>query len=903
MAKWLDKLTGKERDPYDEALARIEKARKQKEKSLDLSSMGLSQLPPEIGNLKQLTQLVLYKNQLTVLPPEIGNLNQLSYLSFSNNQLTQLPHEIGNLTQLTYLDLSFNRLSSLPTRIGKLTLLKTLQLQNNQLYTLPQEICGLTQLNYLRLHTNQLSALPQEIGNLKELTHLYIDNNKLTSLPETIKELKNLRSLHLHGNEILAIPKEVLGSTWWEDSSEKGLGKPKDILDYYFRTRGGKRPLNEAKLILVGRGTVGKTSLVNRLLTNTFNEHENTTEGIKISGWGLKLNKKEDVRLNIWDFGGQEIMHATHQFFLTQRSLYLLVLNGREGGEDADAEYWLKLISSFGSDSPVIIVMNKIKQHQFDLNRRGLQQKYPNIKEFIKTDCEDGTGITELKQLIERETDRLEHLRDAFPASWFGIKEKLASMKENYLTFDAYRKYCSEEGEQDTDAQDALAGYLHNLGIALNYKDDRRLRDKHILNPLWLTTGIYKILNSGTLAKQHGVLTLDTISGVLDVNEYPRAMHNFLFDLMKKFELCFVYDDTKDEYLIPELLSKDEPAETQEFEPTECLNFQYQYPVLPEGLLPRFIVRTHILSEGLQRWRTGVILQFEGCKALVKADVQDKKVFISIKNNTAAHDTAHDFSRGLSADARRRLLAVIRSDFERIHGDIKNLQPQEMVPLPKDYKVVVPYRELRVMEEKNITSFSKVVGDDVMELDVQELLNGVDIEGSRPPLAGKKTLEGKEKRSKLFYSYSHKDEEMKNALETHLKLLQRQGLLETWNDRKIGAGEEWKGQIDENLEQADIILLLVSADFLASDYCYDIEMKRAMEKHEKKEAVVIPVIIRDVNWTKAPFGKLQALPKDGKPVTSFKPQDKAWKEISTGIENVVKKILDKKYREVGSRSS
>ncbi len=116
---------------------------------------------------------------------------------------------------------------------------------------------------------------------------------------------------------------------------------------------------------------------------------------------------------------------------------------------------------------------------------------------------------------------------------------------------------------------------------------------------------------------------------------------------------------------------------------------------------------------------------------------------------------------------------------------------------------------------------------------------------------------------RLFYSYSHKDETLRNELETHLKLLQRQGLIETWHDRQIEAGDEWKQKIDENLERADIILLLISSDFIASDYCYDKEMGRAMERHSQKEARVIPVIVRDVNWRIAPFAELQALPKDG----------------------------------------
>jgi internalin A len=117
--------------------------------------------------------------------------------------------------------------------------------------------------------------------------------------------------------------------------------------------------------------------------------------------------------------------------------------------------------------------------------------------------------------------------------------------------------------------------------------------------------------------------------------------------------------------------------------------------------------------------------------------------------------------------------------------------------------------------------------------------------------------------------------------------LQRQGLLKTWHDRKIEAGAEWKQKIDDNLERADIILLLVSADFIASDYCYEKELQRALERHEKGEAHVIPVIVRDVNWRIAPFAKLQALPKDGRAVQRWRDRNAAWRNVSEGIARVV----------------
>jgi internalin A len=875
--------------------ALIEEARKTQATDLDLSAEDLTELPESIGQLTQLEFLDLAGNQLTELPESIGQLTQLQSLSLWANQLTELPESIGQLTQLQSLDLWSNQLTKVPESIGQLTELQSLNLSHNQLTVLPESISQLAQLQILYLSDNQLTILPESIGQLTqlktlslsdnqlielpefisrmaELKKLYLDYNRLTGLSESLRNLKSLEKLYLHGNNALNLPAEVLG-VHWQESLDKEAANPAEILDYYFRVRGGgRRPLNEAKLILLGRGAVGKTSLVNRLIHNKFKLGEEKTEGIRITEWPLRLNGQEDVRLNVWDFGGQEIMHATHQFFLTQRSLYLLVLNGREGGEDADAEYWLKLIESFGDESPVIVVLNKIKEHAFDLNRRGLQQKYPFIRHFVKTDCADATGLAELRKVIERETDALEHLRDAFPASWFQIKDQLPKLQKNYLSFDQYRDVCTKYGEKDSAAQELLAVYLHRLGIALNYKDDARLQDTHVLNPRWVTDGIYKVLNSGKLEKQKGEIRLNELREILDAGAYPVNMHRFLFDLMKKFDLCFVFPNDDTHYLIPELLDKQEPEATAEFEPEQCLNFQYHYPVLPEGLLPRFIVRTHALSEKQPRWRTGVILTFEGNRALVKADVQDKKVFISVSG---------------TASGRRRLLAVIRSEFERIHRDIRNLQPQGMVPVPGHPNSVVPYKNLEVMERRGVLSFTMVVGNDVIDLSVQGLLNGVDLEGTRR----KEHKMGEQTQAaRLFYSYSHKDESLRNELETHLKLLQRQGLIETWHDRDIDAGDEWKRKIDDNLERADIILLLVSADFIASDYCYEIELKRALERHEKREARVIPVIVRDVNWLNAPFAKLQALPKDGLAVTKWADKDSAWRNVSEGIEKVAVRV-------------
>ena len=143
---------------------------------------------------------------------------------------------------------------------------------------------------------------------------------------------------------------------------------------------------------------------------------------------------------------------------------------------------------------------------------------------------------------------------------------------------------------------------------------------------------------------------------------------------------------------------------------------------------------------------------------------------------------------------------------------------------------------------------------------------------------------------RLFYSYSHKDEKLREKLEEHLSLLQRQGVIAGWHDRKIGAGEDWKGAIDNHLEEAQILLLLISSSFLASNYCYDVEMIRAIERHDAGTARVIPIIVRPCDWQSGPFGKLMALPKDGKAITDWRQQDKAFLDIAKGIRRVVAEL-------------
>jgi internalin A len=777
-------------------------------RSFDVSDNQLETLPPFVIQCTKLESLNISANQLDVLPKSLGDLTHLKRLDVSKNQLTKLPKTLGQLSQLESLDISSNRLDTLPESLAELTQLENFDASDNQITKLPDSYCQLSQLRALELRSNRLPALPKLLGRLSKPKCLDASANRLTELPESLRELPLLLELYLHGNSDLCIPAEVFGP----GREDIGVGRkaraaPASILDYYFRIRSGRRALNEAKLILVGRGGVGKTCLVNRLLHDKF-EHQEETPGIAIRPWEIEMANGDRVRLHVWDFGGQRILHGTHQFFLTERTIYLLVLSGREDSATQDAEYWLQLIRSFGSDSKVIVALNKSSEHPFDINRGLLLEKYSFIAEFVKTDCADATGLSELKHLIYEQTDALEHRKAAFPSEWFGIKERLAGMEENFVTWEQYQAICRGSGENDPNAQRELARFLHILGIALHYADDPRLHDTRVLKPTWVTEGIYTVLRAGQREDRGGVLCPSDLAKALDPKQYPASKHDFLLRLLERFQLCFRLPGPIERYLVPELLGENQP-EIKTLLDAPGLGFRYQFEVLPEGLLPRFIVQTQAYSEGNPewRWRTGVVLARDRCQAVVRADARERRVNIYVTG---------------SRSRRRELLAVIREKFDEQRRDLKGLVVDERVPVPGEKdpsgkEVTVSYRHLLDLEEDGEEEYRPEGMRTPVR--VEELLNGVESKESRAARRMQQKFSGikepptlrKHPKRHVFLSYCHD-----NASEVAVL---RDGLIaaeeSVWWDQDIIGGRDWKQEIRRAIKDAYAIVLCLSKELSA----------------------------------------------------------------------------------------
>ena len=885
---------------------------------VNLSANYFTVLPDSLGHLAHLQQLFILGGQLTVLPDSLGRLSQLQLLDVSFNQLTVLPDGLSHLAQLWWLVVSHNQLTTLPDSLGQLTQLRHLDVSNNQLSGLPDSLGQLAQLYYLSASSNQLSALPESLGQLAQLQEFNVSRNQFTVLPESVGRLASLQVLDAAFNDLSALPDSLchlaLQELWLQENPRLGLdssllGKyldfyqcrstwenrtsPDAILAAYFGARDKDgRALNEIKLVLVGRGAAGKTSIIQRLGNGTFRRKHKETQGIDISRWQLACGEHE-VTVNLWDFAGQVITHATHQFFLSSNSVYVLVLTGREDTQKSDADYWLRLIRAFAGDedgntAPVIVALNKWKEHPFKLDRNLLKEKYPFIIDFIETDCQSGLGIDELKAKLAATVEPMEIVRQPFKLSWWKIKEQLekAQRKKNYLPYSEFQATCAKLGETDTGSQRILAEVFHALGIALNYGQDERLRNSTVLNPRWVTEGIYALLCQAVSDDGSAELTLDRVRQVLP--KEPEEMCFYLIELMRRFDLAFPLNESGDRWLVPQRLPAEQPELGTEWRTAQDITrLKYRYPVIPEGLLPRFITRSYPLSEGtedggapLPRWTNGVILEDRGARALVRVDEEEREIQVTVIGEKVA---------------RLSLLGVIQADFRTIHEDISGLGQEEFLEIEGYY---VPVQTLRA-DELHKQSSSVQTPRGTISINPTAELNYLSEPAAR---------DERQWRARVFISYSSKDARLKDELMTRLKPMQASaGLIECWHDRLITPGEEWDGEIKSQLEQADVILLLVSAQFLASDYIRGVEIKRAIELSEAKKARVIPIILEKCGWKIEAFSNLNALRK-GIPIRDTKPQSDAWYEVGEELREVFEELCKTKphrnaWYEVGEELS
>jgi internalin A len=604
----------------------------------------LENIPPE---LKQL--IIRYNNvsKLESIPDNITYLNirnnyisklenlpyDLTFLNISKNKIERLENLPPKLTDLKIFSNEIEKLESLPES------LKFLDIGSNQIVTLNQLNSG---LNYLRIGNNKLTSLENLPSTIESLDVRYNKISDLTPIKDSLLELKveiiwnfnpGKKQIAVAANPLTTPPPEIV---------KRGN---EAVIEYFKQLEKKKIKLYESKLLIVGQGEVGKTWLMHRLISGKTPEDGKTTEGIDIRTWHFDNQDIKDFRVNFWDFGGQEIYHATHQFFLTKRSLYLFVWDARKEQDIITSfDYWLNVISLLSMQSPVIVVMNKFDERTKAIEEETLKKRFGNIIAFHKVSAMDGTGIEALKAGLVKHIAALPQVGTELPKVWNDIRLELEGLGKNTISLKEYNEICGSHGLNPTEAA-FIGDYYHDLGVFLHFRDNAILRDIIFLNPEWATTAVYKIIDTKDVQKANGHFNYGKLKEIWQ--EYDEDKYKYLLELMKRFELCYQIGNSE-HYIVPELLRPEYPE--LEWDYTDNLRFELRYDFMPAGIVTRVITRRNHQIKDEICWRNGLVIERNNSEALIISDPIKRKISIWIRG-----------------DERKEMLYLIRDEIDQIH--------------------------------------------------------------------------------------------------------------------------------------------------------------------------------------------------------------------------------------------
>lgn len=628
-------------------------------RALQINVNRLRRLPSEFGQLSNLHELLLNTNAYLDIPKETWLLSGLRTLSIGSEMLTAIDPEIGNLVLLEHLYVVYSPLESIPEEITRLQKLSDLVLSGTRLRSLPIHICHLTSLTRLDVTGESsgnglLASLPEEIGNLKQLTALDLSENQISVIPDSICNLENLRSFRLRKNQLTTLPAclaelKHLTHISLDDNPlnvalQSAYSAGPDELRAYLQSLQNAESLYEAKLVLVGEGGVGKTTLLKALTGRSPRRGEPTTHGIAIDVEALLLphpvKPSTIIKFNAWDFGGQEVYRVTHQFFFSPRAIYLVVWEPRMGVQQGQVEDWLKLIRlRVGEGARVIVVSTHCRTGQriARIDKAVFQRDYGSlIYAFHEVDSMlddvatgDKVGIAELKDLIAEAAQGLDQMGMPFGSVWNSVREELIHLgqTEPHVTFGNYTSICAERGLTPIAAR-TLAILMNDLGYIVYYNDDDLLRDDVILQPEWLTKAIGFVLEDRITQEMEGILPDSRLRDIWwghpfeHEPQYNSIYYPFFLRLMEKYDVSYRLEPGNASLVAqhvpqvrPELpwLPEHESRSGKRRICVVCVMDES-----PPGLVPWMIVRTHEYSCRDQRpdgrehrlhWQKGVFLR------------------------------------------------------------------------------------------------------------------------------------------------------------------------------------------------------------------------------------------------------------------------------------------------------
>jgi internalin A len=560
------------------------------------SNSGLNDISA-LSGLTMLKSLRAYKTQVTDLRPLAG-LTALDTLNIGETQVADLT-PLSGLIGLRVLWAHDTQITSFAPLSG-LAALETFSCAGTKIHDLAP-LSALVGLKDLTINHTQVSDLTP-LSNLLALKSLAIHNTNvtdLTPLQPLIRQGVEVKwddhwsalGIHVEDCPLTTPPPEIV---------QQGNAA---ILNYFdsLKTEGTSR-LFEAKMLILGEGGAGKTSLLRRLYhpKQTLPAEDETTKGIAIHRHDFTLKDGQPFRLNVWDFGGQEIYHATHQFFLTKRSLYILLDDTRKDNKtvsDPGFKYWLDVIDLFGGHSPVLLFQNEKGGRSKEIDLAGIKGQFDNVKECYRGNLEQDNAADTLRNAIEWFAAHLPHIGEELPASWVKVRadiERLAAQVP-HITQQQYFDLFSQYLPFDRIKALHLSRYLHDLGVFLHFQDDgdTGLGRILILQNHWATEAVYRVLDDEAIKTRRGRFTLQDCQRLWADDKYI-DMHPELLALMQRFELCYRLPHTEPKtWLAPQLLPATKPPALINWNQAADLVLRFRYGFLPKGMISRLMVRLH----------------------------------------------------------------------------------------------------------------------------------------------------------------------------------------------------------------------------------------------------------------------------------------------------------------------
>jgi hypothetical protein len=831
--------------------------------SLNTSYTKIDNLTP-LSGLLSLEALYASRTSISDLSALAG-LAALQWLLINDTKVTDLS-PISGLMNLQWLEASHTQVNDL-TPLSKLIRLQGIKLSN----TLTTNLAPLTKLlllHFLIVSQTSIADLAP-LSDLNNLQTLNISQTQVDNL-NPLSKLTRLRTLDISRTNVYdlspLLPLIKLGVLvkWskWESYGifvqDCQLTNPptyivqqgnEAILRYFAEKVQSKTiKVREAKLLLVGQGKAGKTTLKNKL-HDTHAEMPapgDTTRGIEITRLNEKMPQTgEPLRINVWDFGGQDIQHYAHQFFLTGNSLYALVTNERRQ-DSVHLPYWLNIIEMLGKKSPILLIQNKDGGHCQPLrDEAAIRARFGNVHNRVfQTDLSQAATeleFADLRREIIHQAAQLPHVEREYLASFAELRDKLeaeADRQTHYLRWEVYLTLMPELSE---DLMRDYANALTFLGVCQYFPDDAMLSAFVFLRPKWIIDALFALLLHPSLEAKRGHFSERDTFEIWQGAEY-KGMHALLVRMMEEFELCYRVEGSGHSYILPQRL----PGENRSYgwdEPHDT-PVQYRYKFMPKGILTRLICRLHPRIEadperGQRVWCDAVIFALPDGKGRVFA----REVY---SENTIELRAA--------GSKRAEMLNEVIRKMDDINRDAKydNLQVDKLVPCPCEecVRAEAPrfheYEALQKRIEKGkTTSECKKSGEDVP---IDEIFGKSGVKKPATRWGDRFYPEPEEADTvltlKIFISYSHAQRDYFPIFKADFtQYAQFPSLaIDVFGDDEIPLGAVWDEYLQDKVANCDAIILLVSREFMNSAYIQEKEFGAAVERLKAgRELLIAPI--------------------------------------------------------------